>query len=265
MEKISTGQAYDMYAEEDHNTWAILLQRQSELHSKGKVSREYLNGLDKLRINKHRIVKITEVGDALKEVSGWSLIPVNGLIPNRDFFYMLINKKYPVTVYMRKPSELEFSEQPDIFHDVCGHLPLLVNEKFTRFLTAYSAIALKYINNERAIDLLGRLYWFTYEMGLIIEDGQFRAYGGAIITSSGEFENIEREEIPKYDFDLHRIFKTPYNSFKLQREYFFIHSFDDLFNCLEDIEEKLIEHLLLPDEDHTLRNFFINSNINGVG
>lgn len=253
-------QDYAMYAEEDHKTWSILSERQRLLRN-GKISSEYMDGFLQLKLDEQRIIKIDEVSRRLESISGWTLIPVSGLIPTRDFFYMLINKKYPVTVSIRKPWEIDFSEQPDIFHDVYGHLPLLVNEKFVKFLTTYSIIALKYVNNERAIDFLGRLYWFTYEMGIIHEDGEYKPYGGAIITSAEEIAHSKNPLTPKYKFDLDRIFHTNYNPYKLQNEYFLIESFDDLFSSLANLEAKLIEHLLLPDQDYTIRNYALNPNI----
>lgn len=253
-------QHYESYKEEDHKTWEVLSSRQL-LTLNQNVSKEYLSGFQKLSLDQTRIIDIEDTAKKLERVSGWTLIPVSGLIPTKDFFYMLINKKYPVNVYMRKPEELDFSEQPDIFHDVYGHLPLLANEKFTKFLTAYSVIALKYVNNDRAVDYLGRLYWFTYEMGLINEDGVYKPYGGAIITSVEELRNIKKDDIPKHVFDLDVIFNTSYNSFKLQKEYFVIHSFDELFRSVEVLEAKLIEHLLLPEQDNTIRSYHLNGAI----
>lgn len=261
MHNLRFEQHYDRYTEDDHRVWAYLNEWQDKLLNSGKVAEEYLDGFRMLQLDRHRIADIATLSESLQQISGWSLIPVSGLIPTRDFFFMLIHKKYPVTVYMRKWHEIKFSEQPDIFHDVYGHLPLLTNEKFTRFLTAYSIIALKYVNNDRAIDFLGRLYWFTYEMGLIRKGDGFKAYGGAIITSAEEINNTGLSSIAKYDFDLEHIFRTPYNSFKLQREYFIIESFDDLFQSIELLEKKLIEHLLLPVEDYTLRNYSLNPNL----
>lgn len=260
MEKHTVSQAYDSYLQEDHATWATLIKRQVE-QKRESLSSQYLEGYDKLKIEKDGIVRIDKTSEQLQAISGWTLIPVTGLIPTRDFFYMLINKKYPVTIYMRKPWEIDFSEQPDIFHDVCGHLPMLTNDKFVKFLTAYSIIALKYVNNDRAIDFLGRLYWYTYEMGVIRDNGGFKPYGGAIITSKEEIHNLQDEKVPKYAFDLDKIFLTPYNPYKLQNEYFFINSFDDLFNCLEHLEEKLIGNLLLPEQDYVLRNYSLNPSL----
>jgi (S)-3,5-dihydroxyphenylglycine transaminase len=260
MEKAVIFQDYNSYRSEDHKTWSILSSRHQKLLD-GKVSKEYLEGFKKLQLDSNQIVNIDELSDRLDAISGWTLIPVTGLIPTKDFFYMLINKKYPVTVSIRRPWEIDFSEQPDIYHDVFGHLPLLTNEKFIKFLTTYSIIALRYVNNDRAIDFLGRLYWYTYEMGILVEEGKYKPYGGAIITSAEEIANINDPAIPKYPFDLDQIFKTPYNPYRLQREYFTINSFDDLFESLENLESRLIEQLLLAEPDNTLRNYSLNPSI----
>jgi (S)-3,5-dihydroxyphenylglycine transaminase len=260
MAKILASQDYGMYNEEDHLTWRTLIAKQESMDRAG-ICQEYLSGLSKLQLDRDRIVQIDELSKRLEAISGWTLVPVTGLIPTKDFFYMLINKRYPINVYIRRPDEIEFSEQPDIFHDVCGHLPLLTNDKFLKFLTAYSIIAIKYLNNERAVDFLGRLYWYTYEMGVIVEDGLYKAYGGAIITSSGERDNVNDRNIPKHPFEINRVFGTPYDLYKLQTGYFFINSFDELFEGLEDLEEKLIENLLLPEQDLVLRNYTLNTSI----
>ncbi|WP_264530514.1 hypothetical protein [Flavobacterium sp. N502540] len=231
-------QNYEGYLAEDHHTWALLYKRQEELHNK-LVCKEYLDGFTKLELSKTKIERIEDVSDRLKNISGWTLLPVSGLLPPIDFFEMLTQKIYPVTAAIRKPFEIDFSEQPDIFHDVCGHLPLLTNEKFVEFLTVFSSIATKYIENEEAMVLLSRIYWFTYETGLINEDGVFKFYGGAVITSAEEMVKVNDPNTPKYPFDIDHIFKTTFNSFELQNEYFVINSFDDLFNCLIDLEEKL--------------------------
>jgi len=260
MENLTVFQDYHLYTQEDHQTWASLCQRQGQLHA-DTLSNEYLDGYRKLGLDTERIINIDEMSRRLQSVSGWSLVSVTGLIPTRDFFYMLINKKYPINIYIRRPEEIDFSEQPDIFHDVYGHVPLLTDEKFVRFLTAYSIIALKYVNNERAIDLLGRFYWYTYEMGLLAEGEENKPYGAAIITSAEEINNVRRTQVHKHQFDIDHIFRTGYNPYKLQKEYFVINSFDDLFNSLEELESKLIEHLLLPERDDTLRNYSLNPNI----
>lgn len=229
-------QDYSKYLEEDHQSWKKLCERHEKLIY-NKVSKEYLKGFHQLNIDKNRIVKIEDVSRRLKEISGWTLVPVTGLLPTKDFFQLLINKHYPVTIYMRKPYEIDFSEQPDIFHDICGHLPLLTNEKFIKFLTKFSTIAIANINNEYAISCLGKLYWFTYEMGIIIEHGHYKPYGGAIITSAEEVKNMQKSVLPKHEFNIEHIFSTEFSPYALQKEYFVISSFDNLFNCLNDVSK----------------------------
>jgi (S)-3,5-dihydroxyphenylglycine transaminase len=255
--KIS--QNYLSYTDSDHETWRILCNRHSLVHK--KMSKEYAEGFRLLGLDLNKIVDLDVINVHLKEISGWTLMPVHGLVPTRDFFLMIGSKKYPVTISIRKPHELDFSEQPDIFHDVCGHVPLLINEKFTKFLVSLSIIALKYVNNKKAIDFLGRLFWFTYEMGLILEDGELKPYGGAIITSAQEVENSKNREIPKHRFALEDVFQQEYSPYRLQDEYFVIESFDDLFNCLDNLEDVLIEQLLLPDKELVLRNYSLNERI----
>jgi monomeric phenylalanine-4-hydroxylase len=254
---MNTVQDYTIYNDLDQETWAALNRRHSGLDSEC-ISAEYLVGLSRLELDTEKIIKIEDVSKMLEFISGWTLVPVKGLIPTKDFFSMLISKRYPVNINIRKMHELDFSEEPDIFHDVCGHLPLLTNERFVRFLTAYSNIAMKYLNNERAVEYLGRLYWFTYEMGVIREDGVFRAYGGALITSAEELSNVYNNSIPKHAFDLNRIFMTPYDPYKIQKEYFFIESFDDLFESLSVLEHKLAEHLTAPARDFVIRDYSLN-------
>jgi len=252
-------QNYLSYTDSDHETWGILCNRHALLQK--KMSKEYIEGFRLLGLEFDKIVNLEVINRLLKEISGWTLLPVTGLVPTRDFFLMIGSKKYPVTISIRKPEELNFSEQPDIFHDVCGHVPLLINEKFTKFLVSLSIIALKYVNNKKAIDFLGRLFWFTYEMGLIREDGEIKPYGGAIITSAQEVENSNSREIPKHRFSVKAVFQQEYSPYKLQNEYFVIESFDDLFNCLDSLEDILIEQLLHPNKEHVLRNYSLNENI----
>lgn len=254
MRKLAVEQEYQAYRKEDQQTWAIMTERHMKFNYH-LASSEYKKGFQNLRLNEERIIKINELNIRLERLSGWTLVPVGGLIPTKDFFYMLINKKYPVTTVIRKPHEIDFSEQPDIFHDIYGHVPMLTNEKFYRFLTEFSIIALKYINYEKAVEYLGRLYWYTYEMGIIWEDGKLTPYGGAIITSHAEIENVNNPDVPKHNFDLDRIFHTAYDPYKLQNEYFIIGSFDDLFDCIENLERTLIESLLPSPVDATLTNY----------
>lgn len=246
MKEYLVNQEYQNYVNRDHEIWKKLYNRQCKL-SYDRVSKKYLEGFNRLEIDQERIVKIEEVSNLLVSISGWSLVAVNGLLPAKDFFEMIINRKYPVTVSLRKPDELDFSEQPDIFHDICGHLPLLTNEKFAGFLTEYSKIAYKYVSNPNAVDYLARLYWFTYETGLINEDNEVKPYGAAIVTSAKEINNVENAVVKKHAFDIDKIFQTAFTPYSIQKEYFVIDSFDDLFCCIDNLESKLLKHLVLQE------------------
>jgi monomeric phenylalanine-4-hydroxylase len=242
MNKVLLKQDYSMYTEEDHATWAQLNANVNKLHD-GRISQAFIDSFHVLKFDQERIVRIDELSKRMEAISGWTLVPVSGLVSNRDFFYMLVNKVYPITVYMRKPWEIEFSEQPDIFHDIYGHLPLLMNEKFMQFIAAYSKVALKYADDEQVVEYLGRLYWYTYEMGLIIENGAYKPYGAAIITSASEIENSNSTLVPKHMYAQEQIFNTAYNPFDLQKEYFVINSFDQLCESMECLEESLLRNL----------------------
>ncbi|MFA0961129.1 aminotransferase class I/II-fold pyridoxal phosphate-dependent enzyme [Roseivirga sp. BDSF3-8] len=264
-------QDYSMYTEEDHSTWASLVNRHLT-ENLSLTSKEYQNGFDLLRLEGNdKVANIPSLSEKLKEVSGWKLIPVTGLIPTKDFFYQLINKEYPVTVYCRKPEELDFSELPDIFHDIYGHIPLLTNEKFFRFLTKFSILALKYAEDPMAVEFLGRLYWYTFEMGVIWEGGELKPYGGAIVTSKTEIENLNSKETSIYPFDIHHILNTPYNPYALQSQYFAVRSFDELFYSLEDLEEQLIKNLVytsqtsqVPEHHNIKLNTALSTNFKNV-
>jgi len=242
MKNFIIDQEYHRYSEEDHAVWQELTRRQSLL-SRDRISKEYLYGLESLSIDRHRIVNIPDLSRKMFASTGWRLVPVQGLIPADVFFTMIIDKVYPVTVPVRQRSELDFSEQPDIFHDIFGHLPLLLHRKFSDFLVAYSKIAINYIHNPQAVEFLARFYWYTYEMGLILEDNAVKAYGGALITSATEIDNVRSTLTHKHPFNVERMFHTPYNPYKLQNEYFVIEDYISLFHSLQDLESK-VEHQL---------------------
>lgn len=233
---------YENYSAEDHETWSKLYRNLMAVNRNFAAS-EYLDGLDKLQFSEDRVVDIEKLSNRLEKISGWRLLTVNCLVPTRDFFFMLINKQYPITTDMRKPHEIGFAELPDVFHDVVGHVPLLTCERFYNFLTAFSTIALKYIDNEAAVLHLGRLYWYTFEMGLVYEQGEVKSFGGAILTSLEESYNFHERKVPVHPFDIERIYHTEYDNLRLQERYFVLDSFDVLEACVKEIEHVLLKAL----------------------
>ena len=231
-------QDYSYYTQEDHTTWSILFERQSKSILR-IASEEFKKGFALLSLDPMKVAKLTDVNKVLQKVSGWSVIPAPGLVSNRDFFSMLCNKQFPVTVSMRKPDEIAFSELPDIFHDIYGHVPMLMNTMFCEFMSKYSSIAINYSDDDSIVACFGRLYWFTMEMGLVSENGVLKPFGGAILTSSGEIENIRNPAVPKRMFNLEQVIHTDYNNLELQKEYFYIESFYDLFQSLTDMRSHI--------------------------
>ncbi len=232
-------QNYDLYTPEDHETWSLLYRRQGETVVKS-ASAVYKNGYDKLAIDPDRIVNIAEFNKILYDCSGWRIREVSGLVPNKEFFDLLINKQFPVTVFIRKREELDYAKGPDIFHDVIGHVPMLLNEVFSNFMMEFSIISKKYLQHEKAIEYMSSLYWFTLEMGLIREDGIIKPYGGAIITSKDEVKNIFSPASEKHEFDIQKMINTPVK-LMIQTEYFIIENYGQLFDSLKDLEYILSE------------------------
>jgi phenylalanine-4-hydroxylase len=235
---MELSQDYNSYSPADHQTWSVLFEKQQERVATYAAA-EFKKGFDLLSLDPTCIARLEQVNAVLMPVSGWSVIPASGLVSNKEFFFQLINKKFPITVKIRRPEELTFSELPDIFHDICGHVPMLMNNLFCEFMSEYSKIAINYLDDENAVTAFGRLYWFTLEMGLIREKEGLKPFGGAILTSSDEILNISHPDVPRHPFNLEQIIATPYDNLKLQKEYFYIESYEQLFDSLSGIRNVL--------------------------
>jgi phenylalanine-4-hydroxylase len=236
-------QEYDKYVEEDHEVWSILYARMMEILP-SYSTKAYLEGIDGVGFEPHRIPNFDECNVKLGNITGWGIYAVPGLIPNKGFFEHLSRKEFPATTWLRKKSQLEYLEEPDMFHDVFGHIPLLANPHFANFLVKLADIALQHIDNEWAVELISRLYWYTVEFGLIREDGKLKVYGAGILSSSGETQYSIDSDIPqRINYDIETIFDTPYIKDKFQEQYFVIDSYEQLFNSIPDIAS-ILDHNL---------------------
>ena len=233
-----TAQIYDNYTEEDFAVWKILFNRQMEV-LKPIVSKEYLKALEIIDFNADKIPNFEEVNEKLKPLTGWSLQVVPNISPQKEFFEFLSQKKFTATCWLREMEQLDYLEEPDMFHDVFGHVPLLTNTAYTDFFQGISEIALKYIDNPKAVELLGRIYWFTIEFGLIREEGQLKIYGAGIISSKGETLNCLSDKVEQIPYDVTRIFSTDYRNDIIQERYFVIESFEQLYSSLAEIDQQL--------------------------
>ena len=241
--KRPTKQVYHNYTTEDRAVWKTLFNRQFEL-LKPLVSDEYLKALQAIGFTPNKIPDFTEVNQILQHHTSWSLEVVPNISAQKEFFTFLSQRKFTATCWLRSMEQLDYLEEPDMFHDVFGHVPLLVNHDYVNFFKGISDIALKNIDNPRAIELLGRVYWFTIEFGLIKEAEHIKIYGAGIISSKGETENCMNGKARQLAFDIQTIFDTNFRTDVFQECYFVIDSFQQLYNSLNSIELLLSENLV---------------------
>ncbi|GKT21973.1 phenylalanine 4-monooxygenase [Acidovorax sp. SUPP3334] len=221
-------QDYAAYTAADHDTYRRLYERQSALLP-GLASDAFIKALPSLGAS-DRIPRFEEVNERLYKATRWELVGVPGLIPEVPFFTLLANRKFPVTDWIRTPQEFDYIVEPDIFHDLFGHVPLLFNPVFADYVQRYGQGGLK-AHDLGACELLSRLYWYTIEFGLIRQDDGLRAYGAGILSSSGELAHSVRSPEPqRIPLQLERTMRTRYKIDTYQRTYFVIDSFQQLFD-----------------------------------
>ena len=225
-------QNYAAYTAADHQTYQRLYQRQAALLP-GLACSEFIKALPLLGQNLtavDRIPRFDQINDALHQATGWQVVAVPGLIPELAFFSLLANRKFPVTDWIRTPAEFDYIVEPDIFHDLFGHVPLLFDPVFADHMQAYGAGGLK-AHALGACEQLSRLYWYTIEFGLIRQKGELRAYGAGILSSSGELLHaVKSSEPQRVQLALLRAMRTLYKIDSYQQIYFVIDSFEQLFD-----------------------------------
>lgn len=228
-------QNYGKYTAEDFKVWRTLFDRQMKILP-GLASESYLKAIEVVGFRADKIPDFEEVNEILTKESGWQLSVVPNIIPNEEFFPLLSSRTFSATSWLRKMSELDYLEEPDMFHDVFGHVPLLSNPIFCAFFKGLAEIAMKYIDHKEAIEMLGRMYWFTIEFGLIREKGDLKIYGAGILSSHGETKFSLSGEPEHLEFDVAAVLEQDYDNMKIQERYFVIEGFDQLFQSLDEIE-----------------------------
>jgi len=237
-----TEQIYANYTAEDFSVWKTLFNRQMDiLHA--AVSQEYLQAIKEVDFADHKIPDFIELNEILKQSTGWKIEVVPNICPEDKFFQCIAKKVFTSTCWLRTMEQLDYLEEPDMFHDVFGHMPLLSNANYSQFFTDFGNVALKYLDNPKAIQLLSRIYWYTIEFGLIKENNDTKIYGAGIISSFGETKHAIDNSTTKFDFDIETIIDTPYRTDIIQDKYFVIRSFEQLYSSVADIEQALIKRL----------------------
>jgi len=239
-------QEYDKYTDEDHQVWQILYERQMP-NLPDKATQAYLEGIKMVGFESTKIPDFNAVNVVLGKATGWQIHVVPGLIPPRDFFELLRTRNFCATTWLRKMDELDYLEEPDMFHDVFGHVPLLTNQALCDFVVKLSTVALQHLENPQVVDAIARLYWYTIEFGLIQEESGLRIYGAGILSSRGETTYALFDEQPKrYPYNPRTIMQTPFIKEHYQEQYFVIDSFEQLYNSMGEIELYL-EELVQPE------------------
>ena len=223
------------YSESEHRVWDRLFARQIGM-LQNRASAAFLKGLESLSLSRAGIPDFADLSERLNRLTGWRVVAVPGLVPDAVFFEHLANRRFVAGRFIRKPEQLDYLQEPDVFHDVFGHVPLLADPVFADYMQAYGLGGLRALNFH-SLEKLARLYWYTVEFGLIREKGALRLYGSGIVSSFGESQfALESPSPNRIGFDLERVMRTQYRIDDYQQSYFVIDSFDDLLHRTRDAD-----------------------------
>lgn len=232
-------QVYENYTEEDFKVWKTLFNRQHE-YIQEHASKDYITALNKIGFTADSIPNFKDINSRLEQMTGWKITTVPCISPPETFFRLLSQKTFTATCWIRNFSELDYIEEPDMFHDVFGHAPLLCNTDYVTFFQAMGDIAMKYIDNEKIVTMLQRLYWFTIEFGLVIESNETKFYGAGIISSMSETKHALNRNTTKKKFNISEIMNHEFRTDVIQEEYYTIESFTQLSDSIPDIEKEVL-------------------------
>ena len=234
------------WTEDEHHTWSQLIERQSEI-VKTRACSEFLEGLERIQFAKKEVPQHTIINKRLKDFSGWQVEVVPALIPAKEFFTLLANKKFPAASFIRIPEELDYIQEPDIFDEFYGHVPLLTFKEYANFMEEFGKLALMASPKDRR--RLFRIFWFTIEFGLLNSTKGIRAYGGGMLSSIHEtVYSVESDLAKRLPFDPLSALRTPYRIDIPQPLYYVLNKFEDLYQILnQDILALLEESKELGD------------------
>ena len=220
------------YTPEEHATWRTLFERQIKLIP-GRASQAYVDGLAQLPITADEIPDFERLSDIMEKRTGWRVVAVPGMVPNDVFFNHMANRRFPAGQFIRKAHQLDYLQEPDVFHDIFGHVPMMVNPVMADFMQAYGEGGLR-AERLGVLDYLARLYWYTVEFGLIQDPDGTRIFGGGILSSFTETRFALEDPSPnRIGFDLERVMRTKYRIDEFQETYFVMPSIDTLFDMAQ--------------------------------
>jgi phenylalanine-4-hydroxylase len=216
-------QQYELYTVEDLEVWSALYNRQMNVAA-STAYRHFEGQLKKLGFTADAIPEFKNTNELLEKLTGWTIYAVPGLIPNSLFFKFMVNRRFGATTWLRKKEQLDYLEEPDMFHDVFGHVPLLADPVIANYLLGLARIAERYLDNEEAVECISRLYWYTIEFGLVKEGWHTKIYGAGILSSISETQFVLSPKANRVPFNLYDILQTPYIKDKFQEQYFVLES-----------------------------------------
>ena len=241
------------YTAADHASWQRLIERQDKI-IQGCACKEYLDGLALLNMPRDRVPQCQDINAVLLDLTGWSVVPVPVLIKTSQFYQMLAKRQFPAASFIRTPEDLDYVTEPDIFHELYGHCPLLTNPSYANFVQWYGVNAL--LADKLGRNLLARLFWYTIETGLIKNGDDWHIYGGSILSSKEETIYAVQSEQPKrLPLDVLYALRTPYRYDILQKMYFYIEKIDDLFQ-LQELDLLALTKQVKKDSDLPLAEKF---------
>ncbi|NMH59578.1 phenylalanine 4-monooxygenase [Alteromonas ponticola] len=229
--KPSDENGFIAWSDEENQIWSELYHRQMEI-IQGRACQQYLDGLELIGLTEQSIPQLPDINKVLLETTGWKTAEVPALINFTEFFRLLANKEFPVATFIRTREEFDYLQEPDIFHEIFGHCPLLTNPAFAHFTHTYGKLGLAASKEDRVY--LARLYWFTVEFGLVNTQDGLRIYGGGILSSPGEtIYALESDKPVRKPMDPVDALRTPYRIDIMQPLYYILEQFDDLFAISE--------------------------------
>lgn len=230
-------QDYAAYTDEQHAVWAELVSRRMP-QIQAHAAEEYLQGFDYLHLATDRLPNLRALSAKLERRTGWNTTAVSGFMPGPAFFEMLAARRFPTTTWLRSRDSLEYTPEPDIFHDVFGHVPMHAHPVFADFLAHYGQLCAR-IEDDRILELIGRVFWYTVEFGLIRQRGRVKVYGSGLISSNGECSNVIRGGCAVRPFVLDEVLCTPVKVDEMHKLLFAIESFDEIYEAMHEVEARV--------------------------
>jgi phenylalanine-4-hydroxylase len=231
-------QDWAAYTPEQHAVWAELVRRRMP-QLREHACREYLDGFEQIGLQEDTLPDLKAVSARLGPRTGWQSTPVSGFLPPDAFFEMLAARMFPTTTWLRSRESMGYTPEPDIFHDVFGHVPMHAHPVFGNFLQHYGKVCAGLMHDPVALERMGRLFWFTVEFGLIRQDGEVKVYGSGLISSHGECSRVLAGGCEVKDFELDAVMNQQFQTSEMQPVLYAVESFEQIYDAAKMAESQL--------------------------